>query len=47
MMLCFGSNHFLSTARQPPSSGLVIFVSPGRTGNLLRNSVSACLLTGR
>ena len=36
MMLLFGSNHFLSTARQPPSSGLVILVSPGLTGNLLR-----------
>jgi hypothetical protein len=33
MMLFDGSNHFLSTARQPPSSLLVIFVSPGLTGN--------------
>ena len=35
MMLLLGSNHFLSTARQPPSSLFVIVVSPGRTGNLL------------
>ena len=25
----------------------MIFVSPARTGNLLRNSAIACLLTGR
>ena len=34
-MLLFGSNHFLSTARQPPRSLSLIVVSPGRTGKLL------------
>ena len=47
MMLLVGSNHFLSTARQPPSSGLVIVVWPGRTGYLLPASASAFLSTGR
>ena len=43
----FGSNHFLSAARQPPRNLLSILISAGRTGKLFLNCAKTFLSTGR
>ena len=43
----FGSNHFLSAARQPPIVLSLIVNWPGRTGNCFLKSLNAAGLTGR